>query len=315
MTADFRAELGRASRSRASRRPTSCSRSGRAASSPRSKRHVVGMNAGEEQDVPVDAPRGLPDEELAGKTVDFTITLKEIKEKVLPPLTDEWASEVSEFATLLELRLEIREQDAGAARPTPPTSASARWPSRPSPTTPRSTCPTWWCSEQAEEMLADFKRSLEVAGWRPRGLHGGHGHDRRADDRGPEARGGQQREDRAGAGRGGQGRGPRSHRRRGQRGWSPRWPRPAGSTPRRSRPACARLAGSRPSSGRSCATRRPTSSSPTRWRWRRLRAAAPARGRRGLAARRQPETATKAAADGRGRGSGAGGRARGGRSG
>ncbi len=41
------------------------------------------MSAGEERTFPLELPEGLPDD-LAGKTVDFTIALKEIKEKVLP---------------------------------------------------------------------------------------------------------------------------------------------------------------------------------------------------------------------------------------
>ena len=77
---------------------------------------VVGMNAGEEQDVPARRCPKASRTIWRGKTVDFTITLKEIKEKVLPALTDEWASEVSEFATLLELRAGDPEQDRRPAR-------------------------------------------------------------------------------------------------------------------------------------------------------------------------------------------------------
>jgi trigger factor len=69
--------------------------------------HLVGMNEGEECTFPFEVPEGFPGD-MAGKTADFALTLKEIKEKVLPALTDEWATEVSEFATLLELRQEIR---------------------------------------------------------------------------------------------------------------------------------------------------------------------------------------------------------------
>lgn len=74
---------------------------------PEVEEQLVGMSAGEEKTFPFTLPEGFP-EELGGKTVEFTATLKEIKEKVLPPLTDQWASEVSEFPTLLELRMEIR---------------------------------------------------------------------------------------------------------------------------------------------------------------------------------------------------------------
>jgi trigger factor len=75
---------------------------------PEVSEQVAGMKAGEKRDFPVRLPEGLADKELAGMTVDFFVTLKEIKEKVLPKVSDQWASEVSEFATLLELRQDIR---------------------------------------------------------------------------------------------------------------------------------------------------------------------------------------------------------------
>ena len=42
------------------------------------------------------------------EAVDLRILVKEVKEKVLPDLTDEWASEASEFDTVDELRADIR---------------------------------------------------------------------------------------------------------------------------------------------------------------------------------------------------------------
>jgi trigger factor len=74
---------------------------------PRVEEEIVGMTAGQERTFPFEAPEGLGDD-AAGKTVDFSVTVKEIKEKVLPQPTDQWASEVSEFSTILELRQEIR---------------------------------------------------------------------------------------------------------------------------------------------------------------------------------------------------------------
>ena len=47
-------------------------------------------------------------EELEGKTVNFKVVVKEAKTKVLPDLTDEWASDASEFDTVEELRDDIR---------------------------------------------------------------------------------------------------------------------------------------------------------------------------------------------------------------
>ena len=100
---------------------------------------------------------------MAGKTVDFTVVVKEIKEKVLPPLTDKWVSEVSEFATLLELRQEIRskitmgkEQASDQRFRALAVKAVAD--------NAELDLPDVVVREQAEEMVADFQRSLESRG-------------------------------------------------------------------------------------------------------------------------------------------------------
>lgn len=71
---------------------------------------MVGMEAEEEKVVPIDFPEDHGAESLAGKTVDFAVQVKEIKEKVLPETNDELAKDVSEFDTLLELRADIRQK-------------------------------------------------------------------------------------------------------------------------------------------------------------------------------------------------------------
>ena len=65
---------------------------------------IVGMNPGETKDLSIPFPDDYTQETLAGRDAIFTITLKEIKEKELPPLDDDFAQEVSEFETLAELR-------------------------------------------------------------------------------------------------------------------------------------------------------------------------------------------------------------------
>lgn len=65
---------------------------------------IVGMELDETKEVPVKFPDDYANGNLAGRSVIFTITLKEIKEKELPSLDDEFAEEVSEFKTLAELR-------------------------------------------------------------------------------------------------------------------------------------------------------------------------------------------------------------------
>lgn len=74
---------------------------------------MVGMALDETKDLELSFPDDYPQEELAGQEVVFTITIKELKEKELPDLDDDFAEEVSEFETLAELRssLESRYQD------------------------------------------------------------------------------------------------------------------------------------------------------------------------------------------------------------
>ncbi len=68
---------------------------------------MVGMNPGETKEVSVKFPADYPQADLADKPAVFTITLKELKEKELPELDDDFAQEVSEFQTLAELRASI----------------------------------------------------------------------------------------------------------------------------------------------------------------------------------------------------------------
>ena len=71
-----------------------------------------GASAGDERTVEVTFPEDHLPAELAGKTAMFEIAVKEVREKNLPELDDEVASEASEFDTLDELREQIASQMA-----------------------------------------------------------------------------------------------------------------------------------------------------------------------------------------------------------
>ena len=71
---------------------------------------IVGMKPQETKDLDLTFPEDYPSEELAGMGVVFTIALKEIKEKELPELDDDFAQEVSEFETMAELRASLESQ-------------------------------------------------------------------------------------------------------------------------------------------------------------------------------------------------------------
>ncbi|MDY7013194.1 MAG: trigger factor [Cyanobacteriota bacterium] len=71
---------------------------------------VVGMNLGDAKEIQVQFPDDYPKEDVAGKEVVFEVTVKELKEKELPELDDEFAEEVSEFETMAELRASLESQ-------------------------------------------------------------------------------------------------------------------------------------------------------------------------------------------------------------
>ncbi|MBS1888962.1 MAG: trigger factor [Actinobacteria bacterium] len=75
---------------------------------------LVGAKPGDEVDVEVTFPDEYQEEKLAGEDAVFKVTVKEVREKILPELDDDFASDASEFDTLEELRADIREKVAGA---------------------------------------------------------------------------------------------------------------------------------------------------------------------------------------------------------
>jgi trigger factor len=77
---------------------------------PELEQGLEGAEAGDERQVPVPFPDDYPAEEVAGKTAQFDVKVKEVREKELPELDDDFASEASEFDTLDELRDDISEK-------------------------------------------------------------------------------------------------------------------------------------------------------------------------------------------------------------
>jgi trigger factor len=71
---------------------------------------LIGATAGDELTVEVTFPDDHRPEELAGKSASFAVTIKEVREKQLPELDDDFAADASEFETLDELREHLRGQ-------------------------------------------------------------------------------------------------------------------------------------------------------------------------------------------------------------
>lgn len=69
---------------------------------------LIGLKNGESKDVNVTFPEEYGKEELNGKAAKFQVTVKEIKNKELPALDDEFAKEVSEFDTLEAYKNDIK---------------------------------------------------------------------------------------------------------------------------------------------------------------------------------------------------------------
>lgn len=69
---------------------------------------IVGHKLDEEFDIKVEFPKDYHDAKLAGQPAVFKIKLKEIKERVLPELTDEFAQKAGPFKTVADLKEDIQ---------------------------------------------------------------------------------------------------------------------------------------------------------------------------------------------------------------
>jgi trigger factor len=69
---------------------------------------VEGLKVSERQNVQVNYPDNYPNKEIAGKAVDFSLVVREIKQKVLPALDDEFAKDHGECDSLDDLKERIR---------------------------------------------------------------------------------------------------------------------------------------------------------------------------------------------------------------
>jgi trigger factor len=77
---------------------------------PEFEKPLTGAKGGDTKKAAVTFPDDYPGEEVAGKQADFEISVREVREKELPELNDDFAAEASEFDTLDELRSHIEER-------------------------------------------------------------------------------------------------------------------------------------------------------------------------------------------------------------
>ena len=70
---------------------------------------ALGLSPNEEKDVVLNLPETYPQKELAGKEINIHLKVKEIKQKILPQLDDEFAKDIGEFKTLADLQGNLRQ--------------------------------------------------------------------------------------------------------------------------------------------------------------------------------------------------------------
>lgn len=71
-------------------------------------RQLVGLPLGQNREISLTLPDDYPRKELAGKNITVRVQVKELKEKILPALDDEFAKEVGDFQNLPELKDRLR---------------------------------------------------------------------------------------------------------------------------------------------------------------------------------------------------------------
>jgi len=128
--------------------------------------NLVGMEAGERKQFAVTFPDDYDDEALRGQSVLFRVHVKEIKERELPPLDDEFAKEASEFETIEEFRKSIRGQlEAEAERRV--AGEFRGWVLEAVAVEAEVEVPQVMVEEKAQEMVESFERSIRAQGIEP----------------------------------------------------------------------------------------------------------------------------------------------------
>jgi trigger factor len=70
--------------------------------------HLVGLPAGATTSFDITFPEDYAEPALAGQQAHFEVDLKDLRAKVLPPADDDFAASMGEYATLAELRVDVK---------------------------------------------------------------------------------------------------------------------------------------------------------------------------------------------------------------
>jgi trigger factor len=71
--------------------------------------NLIGLRPGDKKSFTLQMPEDSERGDLAGKQIDFAVVVKEIKEKIVPPLDDEFARDLGAYQDLADLKQKIRE--------------------------------------------------------------------------------------------------------------------------------------------------------------------------------------------------------------
>lgn len=125
---------------------------------------LVGKCVGEECEVVVTFPEAYQAEELAGKEATFKVKINEVKNKVLPELNDEFASDTTEFETLAELKEDIKTTLQKAAEDAADSKLKNDIVSKISEKT-EIEVPKSMIESQLDKMMSDFNYQLQSQGF------------------------------------------------------------------------------------------------------------------------------------------------------
>ena len=71
---------------------------------------LIGLRLEEEKEIEVSFPEDYGYKKWAGKTISFYVKIKEIKEKILPILDDEFAKDLGDYSSLEELKDKLKQE-------------------------------------------------------------------------------------------------------------------------------------------------------------------------------------------------------------
>lgn len=79
------------------------------------EQQLIGLKKGKQKEFKIKLPKDYSDPNMAGQKITFKVKINEIKEKILPPLDDEFAKEIGDFNTFKELKEALKKDLIAAA--------------------------------------------------------------------------------------------------------------------------------------------------------------------------------------------------------